>query len=241
MRSLREYQRELQGAILAENVPALQETFPVERLAIYRHAYRARLAGALRVNYPVLSQHLGETEFERVAGDYTRAQPSRHFSIRWHGTDLVRVLPTDPLKELARMEWALGTAFDAADAAPFDLQALASMPVDDWAMLHLALHPSMNLLSMEWAIEPLWESIRAGDVTIASPEAHRHTLLVWRKQLQAHWRIATLDEGRALRALGTHGTLEAACEAVGAESAAAVGEWFAGWVREEMLVAGART
>ena len=235
MSSLREYQRELQAAILVEDVPAAPS--PEQQLAIYRHAYRARLAGVLRQNYPVLAQQLGNDEFARVAGEYARTRPSHHFSIRWHGAELSHSLSSVPMQELARMEWALGMAFDAADREPLDVQALADVTVDDWAQLPLALHPSVNVLDIQWAIEPLWESVRSSGAPVsAAPEAHVHTLFVWRKDLQAHWRIATVEEGRALRALGLYGTLGAACEAIGEQSATAVGEWFAGWVREQMLV-----
>lgn len=232
MPSLREYQRGLQAAILAEDAPS-----PAEQLAIYRHAYRARLAGVLRQNYPVLAEQLGEDELLRVAGDYARTRPSHHFSIRWYGSELASVLSSAPMQELARMEWALGTAFDAADREPLDVQGLADVPVDDWAQLPLALHPSVKVLELQWAIEPIWESVRSSGKSVSTaPGAHAHMLLVWRKELQAHWRIASPEEGRALQALGMHGTLGAACEAIGEQSAIAMGEWFAGWVREEMLV-----
>lgn len=235
MPSLREYQRELQAAILVEDASGAPS--PEQQLAIYRHAYRARLAGVLRQNFPVLAQQLGDDEFARVAGDYARTRPSHHFSIRWHGSELPRLLSSPPMQELARMEWALGMAFDAADCESLDVQGLADVPVDDWAQLPLALHPSVNVLDMKWAIEPLWESVRSSAAPVnAAAEAHEHMLLVWRKELQAHWRIASLEEGRALKALGEQGTLGAACEAIGEQSASAMGEWFAGWVREEMLV-----
>src|SRR5689334_22511223 len=87
MRSLAEEQRLLQRAIAGEGrrVPALA---PHARLEVYRHAYGARLARALRSNYPALAKALGDEEFERVARAYVRACPSSHYSIRWHGAGL---------------------------------------------------------------------------------------------------------------------------------------------------------
>lgn len=236
---LREQQRVLQLAILAEERFAPQLSRPeAPRLAVYRHAYRARLAGALRANYPALAKRLGDTEFERVAAEYARAHPSRHFSIRWHGARLAAFLGEGPLADLARMEWALGVAFDAPDASALDAGFLAQVPLHDWASLPLALHPSVSVLPMEWAVEGQWQVLREdGAAAPAAPERYEHTLVAWRKSLDAHWRIATRAEGRALLALGAGGTLQHACEALGERQAESTGAWFAGWVREGMLVA----
>ncbi|HXZ48069.1 MAG TPA: DNA-binding domain-containing protein [Usitatibacter sp.] len=237
MPSLREQQRLLQLAILAEErfAPQLaREESP--RLGVYRHGYRARLAGALRENYPALARAMGDEEFERVANDYARAHPSRHYSIRWHGHALAAFLAEGALADLARMEWALGIAFDAHDATSADAHWLARVPVDRWGELPLGLHPSVSVVPMRWAVEAGWQALReseAGDVP--PPREHPHVLLVWRKALEAHWRIATDAEGRALLGLRAGGTLQRACEASG-EEAGRVGEWFAGWVREGMLV-----
>ena len=93
MPSLRDQQAMLQGAILApeENAPILSRLHS-PRIAVYRHGYRARLAGALRQNDPALARVMGDEAFETIAGEYARAFPSRTFSIRWHGADLYRFL-----------------------------------------------------------------------------------------------------------------------------------------------------
>jgi hypothetical protein len=235
MRSLREAQVALREAILAEEGPGdLSGTGPSEGITIYRNAYPSRLAGALRVNYPVLAQLLGEAGFRRAADAYARAYPSRHPSIRWHGAELWRTLEAGPIAELARMEWALGTAFDAADARSLDVAFLGTHPVEQWADLRVALHPSVTVLEMSWAVEPQWEAIRGGH---EPPVAERsaHALIVWRMRLQAHWRIASAEEGSALLALGACGTLQSACEVLGDVSPETVGAWFARWASDGLL------
>ena len=239
MPSLLDQQRALQAAILAQEecAPLLERSFS-PRLAIYRHAYLARLAGALRLNYPMLAKLVGPEAFDRIAQDYAQAHPSRNFSIRWHGADLGTTLSDGPLANLARMEWALAAAFDAADAPVIDKDGLARVPVDDWPDLPLALHPSVRVVSMRWAVEAQWEALRDEIALPPPPEANVHALLVWRKELTAHWRIASVEEGRAVLALGAGGTLQRVCETLGEEKAAQVGAWFAAWVHEGMLVAG---
>ncbi len=235
MRSLASEQRLLQRAILGQGrrEPALT---PSSRLGVYRHAYPARLAGALRSNYPALARVLGDEEFERVAHAHGRARPSSHYSIRWHGAGLAERLPA-PLADLARMEWALGLAFDARDAEPLTAERLAEVPVERWSTLPLGMHPSVSVLELQWAIEPHWQAMRGdAEVETAAPKRHDHALLAWRKALDACWRSCPLEEGRALVALHRRGSLAGACEEAGADQEHEIGAWFAGWVREGMLV-----
>jgi hypothetical protein len=237
MRSLLEAQRAMQRAILTDDSdapPIAPGALP--RIGIYRYAYRARLANALRANYPALARMIGEEEFRTLAVAYARAHPSRHFSIRWHGHALAEHLPAGPLADLARMEWAIAEAFDAPDAAALDAERLAGVPVERWADLPLALHPSVEVLALQWAVEGPWERLRHdGDVGPQEIERRQHALVVWRKNLDAHWRSSAAEEARALLALDAGGSLQHACEALGDEGAGEVGAWFAGWVREGLL------
>jgi hypothetical protein len=242
MRSLREEQRRLQRAVLAHAQPAGPALEAAARIGVYRHAYRARLAGALRANYPKLAQWMGAEEFGELASRYGAAHPSRHFSIRWHGEHLGAFLARGPLAELARMEWALGEAFDAADAAPLRVEDIASMAAEACGRLALTLHASVKILALEWGVEAAWRALRDGE-TIALPavRVHSHGLLVWRKDLDAHWRSVTRAEANALLGLHAAGSLDAACEDLHECHAAEMGTWFAGWLAQGMLVlAGAR-
>ena len=234
MLSLPECQASLRGAILAGKARPAQGFGSEAGLAVYRNAYRARLAGALRSNYPVLARLLGEEGFRALADDYARAIPSRHYSIRWHGADLARHLGDGANADLARMEWALGIAFDAADAPPLDAAFLRTIPELEWASVPIALHPSVSVLRMSWAVERQWEGVRAG-VPAAAAVPDEHALVVWRMSLQSHWRIADPGEGAALLALGASGTLERACEPADETFARQLGTWFARWVAGGLL------
>ena len=234
MPSLRESYTALQAAILAPGEPAWRGD--AVRLGVYRNAYWSRLAGVLRVNYPVLAKMLVEEEFDSLACEYATQYPSRSYSIRWHGRHFDRVMPDAGLADLARMEWALGIAFDAADARVVDMAYLQQHPVEQWSELPLALHPSVQVIDMAYNVEAQWEAVKR-DETPGPFQPKAHALLVWRKDLQAHWRIASVEEGAALKALAKEGTLQAACEAVPEEVAGEVGTWFAIWVQEGMLAA----
>lgn len=242
MPSLREQQRLLQATILMPDpLAAVLRADCAPRIAIYRDAYFARLAGALRTNFPALAALLGDEAFDALARRYARDHPSRHYSIRWHGERLPDYeLGHAALNDLARMEWALGVSFDAPDAPVFDASALSAAPVEEWGALRLAPHPSVQVLDLAWAVEPGWEALRHGDCAeLPEPSARSHSLLVWRCERQAHWRIAARPEARALGDLRGAGSLDALCERCRGSDVTAeqVGAWFAAWVRDQMLTA----
>lgn len=169
-------------------------------LRVYRHAYRARLVAALRDNFGTLPRAMGDEAFDALAAAYLDRHPSRHPSIRWFGDRLVEfmrerdeLVPHAAFIDLARMEWALRGAFDAADAPLLSRDTLAALPPDDWPGLRLRLHPSVQRLQMDWAVEPAWKALQdeaADDPDLPEPAALPHTLIVWRPRLDTRWRSA---------------------------------------------------
>ena len=81
---------------------------------------------------PVLHRVLGDAAFGALADDYMHAHPSQKRSIRWFGDCLpdfvagrIDALPHPALADLARMEWRICLAFDAADRVPLGFERLA--------------------------------------------------------------------------------------------------------------------
>jgi len=175
-------------------------------LAVYRHAWRARMTEALRSNYPVLHRVLGVETFVDLAQLYLRAEPSRHPNLRWFGHRLAPWLQAHPeavphaaLADLAAMEWALGCTFDAADAEPLTFEALQASPPPDFGALRFGPHPSVQRIELQWAVEPLWQQLtRDPEAETSPPEPLRHELLAWRQGLDTRWRSLPADEARLL-------------------------------------------
>lgn len=196
-------------------------------LAVYRHAYRARLAAALADNYAVLARALGDEAFDALAQAYIAARPSRQPSIRWFGHELAdfmahagdALVPHASLVDIARMDWALRGAFDAADAPPLSPSALAALPPDDWAALVLHLHPSVRRVALAHAVEPAWRALRewapeSGDAQpeLAEPMPHDHVLLAWRQQGETRWRSLESLEAALLQAVAVGQPFAQLCE-----------------------------
>lgn len=199
------------------------------RLGVYRHAYRARLTEALADNFEILARAMGDESFAALADAYITAYPSTHPSIRWFGHRLAEfmaaavaddsdLVPHPAFVDLARMDWALRAAFDAADAPALGREALAGWAPQDFAALRLAAHPAVQQVPLQWAVEAAWRVLREHDADtgaepeLPAPEEHPHTLLVWRRGLDTLWRSVDAAEAALLQGLAGGETFGELCE-----------------------------
>jgi hypothetical protein len=223
-------------------------------LRIYQRAYTARLLAALRDNFGVLPLAMGDDAFDALGRAYLQAHPSRQPSIRWFGhafadfmTQHPELVPHPALVDLARMEWALRAAFDAAGAPSLLGTSVAARPADQWPEWVLRFQPSAQVLALQWRIEPAWRALQDAEneePELAEPEAGEHLLLVWRPLLETRWRsVADPVEAVLLPAAIQGHNFAALCELaarhVGDEqAAAAVVGALQQWLGEGLLAEG---
>ena len=247
-----ELQRAVQRHVLQADTAVLphvneSQKVPVAvRLGIYSTAYRLRLIEGLASNYPQLQSLLGDEAFAALALEYIDAHPSVHFSIRWFGAELEAYLRatrvTQPwFAELAQWEWALAAAFDAADAAPVPVAALAEIEPERWWTLRFDLHPSLQQLALRSNAAAVFKALTTDtdppDPVILDAE---QDWLLWRRGLTTHFRSAAASEARALQLVRSDATFEDLCEAlcawyseeeVPARAAVFLKSWIAeGWI-----------
>lgn len=221
-----ELQRAVQRHVMhadAAVMPHINESAKVPaatRLRIYSNAYRWRLVEGLGGNYPQLQALLGDEAFAALALEYLDAHPSKHFSVRWFGSELEAYLretrPTQPwFAELAQWEWALAAAFDAADVAPVAIDALANIEPERWWTLRFDLHPSLQQLTLRTNAGAIFKAV-SNDADVPDPvilETEQDWLL-WRRELTTHFRSATASEMQALQLVRSDTTFEGLCEAL---------------------------
>lgn len=224
-----------EGARLRAAVEAIIESDPrlsaVERLDIYAEMYFYRLRDCLAEDFRAVRAVIGPSRFHNLVTDYLLVHPSTHPSLRFAGRHLPLLLDTHPLADdwpfladLARLEWAIVDAFDAADAAPLTERDLEALPATAWAELRFRLVPSVRLLDVRSAVQEIWSRVDRGE-TPEAPPATPTSLVVWRSDFRVFHRPVEATEHAALRRAQDGETFGAICEdaaaRTGLDSAAA--------------------
>ena len=205
-------------------VSASGRAAPETQLAVYTHAYAARLIEVLANDYPAVHMAVGDEYFKRLADDYIQACPSRYFSLRDFGAHMpefvagqlkqhacYRDMPW--LIELALFEWTLGQAFDAADTGLCTEQDMAAISPQAWPELRFAVHPSVHRLDFEWNIPEMWQALTADPPTpVSAVRSSSAPWLVWREQLITRFRSMQSDEQQALDKVREGGSFDDVCE-----------------------------
>jgi hypothetical protein len=144
---LLEFQRDFASAIAA----------PADGpMRVYRNTVLSGCVDALRDNYPVVAQLLGDEMFEAVAAEHAGQCPPRKPVLAVYGTRFPDWLEAQPwvqdlryVPDVARIERLHVEALFAADAQALTMDSLRGR--DDWQALQLALHPATRF---DWLTSP---------------------------------------------------------------------------------------
>jgi len=237
-----------QRAFLAE-VSADDDTAPSTLgMAIYRNAYRARLSDALVVSFERTRRWVGEDMFDAACAHYILTHPPRSWTLDAYGQDfpalLAELFADDPeVTELAWMEWQMQQAFAAPDRGELTPLALAGAGLDeaDWAGLRLLPAAGIAYRPMTHDLAALWRALAHDLPDGFMPDPVTEAIMViWRKELQPHYRLIGHAEFAALALLLDGASFGSVAEQVGETDLAQLGEWFAGWLGDGMFSAIAR-
>jgi hypothetical protein len=213
--------RVLFGASDIESLVACTPQFDAKtRLSIYEDAFPLRLCEALTAIYPALRYALGEAEFFRVTRTFARAFPPTHFSIRYYGGHLASFIAlvftevrAKVLSEIARWEWALSEAFDAADATPLTQAELAHIEPERWAEIRFQMSPTVRRLTLRSNAVQWWKAAVHG---ARRPSAWRSARpvhwVLWRSQLTTYFQSLTPEEAAAFDVLADGQPFASVCE-----------------------------
>jgi hypothetical protein len=237
-----------QSTALLDSVANTPPLGAADRLAVYRFAYGQRLVDALGNDFPGLLALLGQAGFAELARGYLAHHPSRHGSLRWLGRSLIAYIEggataaLSPLAlDMARFDWAVAQAFDAADQPPITMLDVLALPPAAWETFRLGFADSLSLFSGDAVIGDLRRALLreiAGDLAASGEQV---AWLVWRQNEEIQFRSATAQEDIGLaymRAGGTFGGLcerLAAIEAVEAPARRAA-ELVKDWVERDMVI-----
>lgn len=225
--------------LLHTKPPATSE----QRLGIYHHAYRARLAEVLADSFAKTNLYMGSDSFTEVATAFAVQHPPLTRSLGRYGANLPAYLgtlyPDNPeLRELAQLDWDLRSRFDGADAPALEAGTAAT---SDWLNWPAPLHPSLLLRSVSSNVAQLWRAIDADEDV---PEVHisneTKTLAVWRKELQPHFQTLDNDEAAFLQCLAQGQSIEDAAAALAETTTLndpkTLGRWLQAWLENGLLL-----
>ncbi len=166
---------------------------PAARLAVYRNNVWASLIDALADGFPVTHALVGADFFRAMAQCFIAAQLPRSALLAEYGADfpdfIAGFAPADPvpyLADVARLEWLRVRAYHAADVdpvAPDRLQLALSQPetLGQWG---LRLHPSLSVLTSDYAVVALWAAHQGVEELGAIDPSQAETALVLRAGLE---------------------------------------------------------
>ncbi len=223
MNGLPDLQRAFRDHLLGRDDRFAERVQPPHGLEIYREGYALRLIEALATDHPGVRAMAGPADFDAMARAYIAAHPPRHPSIRWFGRGLADFLAITPpfsrtpaAAEMARFEWALGEAFDAADAAPLTAREVMALPPDAWETLAFTPLPSLRRLTLAFEVPQAWQrrdAVEPGALEV--PAAATPTdWIVWRPALESNFRSLETDEAAMLGAMMDGHPFPDLCQAV---------------------------
>lgn len=252
--SLLALQRGFQDAI-TEADGAVSSVTPMERgLAVYRNAYRARLIDCLRSSFEKTLRWIGEDSFLAAAAHHLILHPPRSWTLddagRGFDATLAELFPGDPeVAELARLEWAMQSAFTAPDVSPIDAASFAILTDGfgeaEWIGLQLTIHPGLTILEVRTDCGALWDAMASDEPRSSKVAKRPGAVAVWRCVWRCEFRHLDVNEATALGWMRDGMTFGALCEAMvdrlGVERGVAqAGALLGRWVGDGM-VGGARS
>lgn len=225
MSALRKIQEDFRDTVLGhDDVVAPHLTAargPVaRRIAVYRNTVQTSLTDALVAAYPVVRRIVGGTFFAGLAWRYIAAHPPAAPQLSDYGAAMADfIAAVEPLRPLAylpdvaRLEWARGEAYFAADAETLAPQTLAAVLPVDLPDVRWTLHPATRLVTSDFPIHRIWQmnqpdvaDVPEVDMTVAE------AVLVGRAHNQLTTRKLSASDAAMLAAMAAGATL---AEAVG--------------------------
>lgn len=175
-----------------------------DRLAVYQHAYTARLLEVLREDYTVLCRALGNELFDRFALEYLRQHPSTSYTLGRLGDRFVAFLEqsrpprgeaaaagpdwSDAILDLARLEAVVNRVFDGPgeeDRGPLPASVLQGLTAERFAGARLHLSASLVFVSLRFPLQDYFTALVRGEQP-GLPEPAEEVVAVWRRNYRVH-------------------------------------------------------
>lgn len=247
MTGLLAMQEQFLACLLDEAVPSPvgQCVRRASGMQVYRSAYRARLIEVVRDTFSRTARLVGDEAFQRAAAHHLIRHPPSGWTIDLAGggfpdTCAELFARDSDVAELAWLEWAMHSAFTAADGEPMSVvgfaAATADFVADQWDGLRMEFMPGTALRPVTYDLVKLWESLAE---PAREPELEMllepQWVLLWREAERPVVILLSEENGSALAELQRGGTFGGICSVLAqqrepADAAAAAGAMLMSWL-----------
>jgi hypothetical protein len=175
MPTLHEIQQAFGAAMLGNDMSiaghVIDDGIPADaRLRIYRNTSTSVHCEALRLTYPAVDRLVGHEFFDAAAAAFIRCEPPRNAYLTGYGAGFADFLASfEPaqaltyLPDVARFEWALNVAANAADMPALDPARLTAIDPDAHGSVRFAPHPSLSLFRLDHPADVIADAVIARD------------------------------------------------------------------------------
>jgi len=136
-----------------------------ERISIYRNNFFASTSDVLKETFSTIEKLVGEDFFRALASAYIQQHPPKQPAMIFLGHDFPQFIrrfehtqSLPYLADIAQFDWAQHTAYFAKDATPLTPNYFASQDNAHLAESRFILHPSVHLISSDFAIFSIWQT-----------------------------------------------------------------------------------
>jgi hypothetical protein len=191
MPALPELQKSFLAAIVSGDFAGLAESVigngltPAQRIQVYRNNTLITLTEALAATYPAIVRLVDRSFFNFAAAQFIPGNlPDRPCLFEYGGgfgdflAGFAPVADYQFLPDVARLEWAVNTAWNAPARAPLAFDELARAATGAGEALRLGL--GALYLSSDWNIDEIWQANRAGADAGTTPVSQQVRLQIRR-------------------------------------------------------------
>ena len=226
------------------------------RLDVYASAYFYRIHAVLEKDHPALAAALGAEAFHDIVTSYLLVHPPSHPSLRYAGLHFAEFLARHEAAaglraraawatDLARFEWAMIDAFDAAGSSALSRESVAAKSPEEFVELELALRPGAQLVELGWEVSSIRTQHDMTDASAPPPLPSTpvmERMLVWRPAERVRYRSVAPTEAAALEGVAIGISFAELCDALASrgdeESTPALAAGLLErWLADELLLA----
>jgi hypothetical protein len=231
---LGDLQRRFYDAVLGANDGPLDSLVTVPRgnvaarIAVYRNTVQRSLVEVLAAAFPVVRRIVGAGVFTDLAARFVTAAPPRAPHLSAYGAAFPAFIAGNLarhglayLADVARLEWARGESYFAADVAALTPAAIAAIAPDTLEGTVLKLHPATRLIRSAAPVHRIWQVNQAEITDVPAVDmAIAENVLISRAGFRVSLRLIGDGDAGFIAAIASGETLSEALDRASAEDPA---------------------